>query len=132
VLGRSAYGERMVSGQITDSWRVRKDGRLIWADSFRCVDETFPHLSEKALLSNCKAIGTLVYFGGDLDQRLELTRDIAPSLECRCAATQINGMMIIRFAAKTAFELRLALQRVLQSSQDLGPGPFRVPKMWSC
>jgi urease accessory protein len=133
VLGRSAYGEQMVSGQITDSWRVKKDGRLIWADSFRCVDETYPHLHKKALLSRCKAIGTLVYFGRDLDDRLELIRDIAPSRECCSGATLVNGVMIVRFAAEAAFDLRLALQRVLQQfRQDSGPGPFRVPKMWSC
>lgn len=133
VLGRSAYGEQMVNGQITDSWRVKKDGRLIWADSFRCVDETYPHLHKKALLSRCKAIGTLIYFGRDLDDRLELIRDITPSFECCCAATQVNRVMIVRFAAEAAFELRLALQRVLhQFRQHSGPGPLRVPKMWSC
>ena len=67
VLGRAAHGEEMVGGGITDSWRVKKDGRLIWADSFRATDETFPHLRRKALLSNCKAIGTLIYFGPCLD-----------------------------------------------------------------
>jgi len=133
VLGRSAYGEQIVNGQITDSWRVKKDGRLIWADSFRCVDETYPHLHKKALLSRCRAIATLVYFGGDLNDRVELIRDIAPSLECCCGATLVNGVMIVRFAAEAAFELRLALQRVLeQFHQDREPGPFRVPKMWSC
>ena len=133
VLGRSAYGEQVVNGQITDSWRVKKDGRLIWADSFRCVDETYPHLHKKALLSRCRAIATLVYFGGDLNGRVELIRDLAPSLECCCGATLVNGVMIVRFAAEAAFELRLALQRVLQQfRQDQGPGPFRVPKMWSC
>ncbi|HTB13238.1 MAG TPA: urease accessory protein UreD [Bryobacteraceae bacterium] len=133
VLGRSAYGEQMVNGQITDSWRVKKDGRLIWADSFRCVDETYPHLYKKALLSRCKAIGTLVYFGHDLDNRLESIRRIAPALECCCGATQVSGVMIVRFAAEAAFALRLALKRVLQHfRQDLGPGPFGVPKMWSC
>jgi urease accessory protein len=133
VLGRSAYGEQMVNGQITDSWRVKKDGRLIWADSFRCVDETYPHLCTKALLSNCKAIGTLVYFGQDVDNRLESIRRIAPSLECCCGATMVSGIMIVRFAAEAAFALRLALRRVLQQFRlDLGPGPFGVPKMWSC
>lgn len=63
VLGRSAYGEQIINGQITDSWRVKKDGRLIWADGFRCIDETYPHLHKKALLSRCRAIATLVYFG---------------------------------------------------------------------
>jgi urease accessory protein len=133
VLGRSAHGEQMVNGQITDSWRVKKDGRLIWADTFRCVDETYPDLHKKALLSRCRAIATLVYFGGDLNDRVELIRDIAPSLECHCGATLFSGVMIVRFAAEAAFELRLALQRVLQQfRQDRGPGPFRVPKMWSC
>ena len=133
VLGRSAYGEQMVNGQITDSWRVKKDGRLIWADSFRCIDETYPHLCTKALLSNCKAIGTLVYFGQDVDIRVESIRRIAPSLECCCGATLVRGVMIVRFAAEVAFALRLALHRVLQQFRlDLGPGPFGVPKMWSC
>ena len=63
VLGRAAHGEEMVGGHIIDSWRVKKDGRLIWADSFRVTDEMFPHLHRKALLSNCKAIATLIYFG---------------------------------------------------------------------
>ena len=57
VLGRAAHGEEMVGGHISDSWRVKKDGRLIWADSFRVTDETFPHLRRKALLANCKAVG---------------------------------------------------------------------------
>ena len=133
VLGRSAYGEQMVNGQITDSWRVKKDGRLIWADSFRCVDETYPHLYKKALLSGCKAIGTLVYLGHDLDDRLESIRRIAPSLECYCGATLVSGVMIVRLAAEAAFALRLALHRVLwQFRLDLGRGPFGGPKMWSC
>jgi urease accessory protein len=133
VLGRSAYGEQMVNGQISDSWRVKKDGRLLWADTFRCVEETYSHLHRKALLSRCKAIGTLVFFGRDLDHRLELIRDIAPSRECCCGATLVSGVMIVRFAAEAAFDLRLALDRVLQQfRRDLGPGPFGVPKMWSC
>src|SRR5215467_1222687 len=86
VLGRTAHGEEMAGGYLTDTWRVKKDGRLIWVDSFRATDEVFPHLHRKALLSNCNAIATLIYFGPDLDRRLELLCDIAPALECNCAA----------------------------------------------
>jgi len=67
VLGRAAHGERISAGEITDIWRVIKDGRLIWADSFRATDDVFPHLSRKALLSDCTALATLLYFGPDLD-----------------------------------------------------------------
>jgi len=133
VLGRAAHGEEMVGGHISDSWRVKKDGRLIWADSFRATGEMFPHLHRKALLSNYKAVGTLVYFGPRLDTRLEFVRDISPSLKCHCAATSVGGLMIVRFAAKVSSDLRLALRSFLQQfSRELGPGPFRVPKMWSC
>jgi urease accessory protein len=71
VLGRAAHGEEMTGGYISDNWRVKKDGRLIWADGFRVTDEMFSHLHRKALLSNCNAVGTLIYFGPDLDMRLE-------------------------------------------------------------
>ncbi len=133
VLGRAAHGEEAVGGHITDSWRVKKDGRLIWADSFRVTDEVFPHLHRKALLSNCKAVGTLIYFGPSLDARLELLRGVVLSLSCHCAATSVGGLIIVRFAAKASYDLRLALHSFLQQfSRELGPGPFRVPKMWSC
>ena len=60
VLGRAAHGEIVIGGSITDSWRVKKDGRLIWADNFRITDETFPQTYRKALLSDCRAIATLI------------------------------------------------------------------------
>jgi urease accessory protein len=133
VLGRAARGEEVVGGHISDSWRVKKDGRLIWADSFRVTDEVFPHLHRKALLSNCKAVGTLIYFGPSLDARLEFLRDVVLSLSCHCAATSVGGLIIVRFATKVSYDLRLALYSFLQQfSRELGPGPFRVPKMWSC
>jgi urease accessory protein len=133
VLGRAAHGEKMASGHIADGWRVKRDGRLIWADTFRVTDEIFEQLHRKGLLSNCKAVGTLIYFGPSLDARLEFLRAIAPSLECHCAATSVGGLIVVRFAAQAPSDLRLALRNFLeQFSRELGPGPFRVPKMWSC
>jgi urease accessory protein len=133
VLGRAAHGEKMVGGHIIDTWRVKIDGRLIWADTFRATDETFPQVHRKALLSGRSAVATLIYFGPSLDARLEFVRDIARSLECHCAATSVGGLIIVRFAAKMSSNLRLALRSFLQQfSRELCCGPFRVPKMWSC
>jgi urease accessory protein len=133
VLGRAAYGEEMIAGHISDGWRVKKDGRLIWADCFRATDETFPHLNRNALLANCKAVATLIYFGPELDTRLEFLRDIVPFLECQSAATSVGGLIVVRLAAKVSSNLRSALHSLLQQfSRELGSGPFCVPKMWSC
>jgi urease accessory protein len=93
----------------------------------------FQHLHRKALLSNCNAVATLIYFGPYLDVRLEFLRDILPSLGCHCAATSVGGLIIARFATEVSSDLRHALRSFLkQFNQELGPGPFRVPKMWSC
>ena len=133
VLGRSAHGEKISAGDIMDSWRVRKDGRLVWADTFRATDEVFPHLSRKALLSDCAALATLLYFGPDLEERLQFVRDLGSSLECQCGATLVGGLIVVRFAAKVSCDLRSALRNLLQQfGNRLAPGPFRVPKMWSC
>jgi urease accessory protein len=123
----------VVSGSVLDGWRVKKDGRLIWADSFRISDEIFVHLKRKALLSDFKSIATLVYFGPDPDRRLELLREILFSLGCDCAATLVAGLIVARFAAKQSSDLKLALHSFLQQVEpELGSGPFRVPKMWLC
>ncbi|MHB8268082.1 urease accessory protein UreD [Bradyrhizobium sp.] len=133
VLGRAARGEEMVSGHIADTWRVRRDGRLIWADGFHVADEVFAQLHRKALLANCRAVGTLIYFGPAHEARLQVLREIAPSLECQCAATAVGALIIVRFAAGAGSDLRRGLGILLeQFGRELGRGPFRVPKMWSC
>ena len=35
VFGRSAMGEAVEQGAFTDRWRVRRDGRLIFAETVR-------------------------------------------------------------------------------------------------
>ena len=133
VLGRAAHGEIVVGGSITDSWRVKKDDRLIWADNFRITDETFAQTNRKALLSDCRAIATLIYFGPDLDKRTECLRESLLSLECDCGVTLVGGLVVARFAAKQSADLKVALRSFLsQLETELGPGPFRVPKMWAC
>ena len=133
VLGRTAHGEEVVRGHISDCWRVRKDGRLIWADSFRVAEETFPHLRRRALLSDYNAIATLLYFGPHLDRRLQMLREVAQSLACNCAATMVSGLIVVRLAAEASPDLKVALICMLQQfGRESDPGPFRVPRMWSC
>jgi urease accessory protein len=133
VLGRAAHGETVVSGEVIDSWRVEKDRRLVWADCLRITDDVFPHVRRNALLADCSAVATLVYVGTDLERRLACLRDWAASLTCHAAATMIGGLIVVRFAAPAASTLRAGLCSLLQQfDRAFGPGPFHVPKMWSC
>jgi urease accessory protein len=133
VLGRAAHGEAVAGGHVVESWRVEKDGRLVWADGLRITDDVLPHLRRNALLADNVAVATLVYFGPDLERRLACLRDWAASLTCHAAATLVGGLIVVRFAATAASTLRAGLCGVLQQfDHAFGPGPFRVPKMWSC
>src|SRR5215468_2598241 len=133
VLGRIESGEEVLGGYVLDSWRIRLDGRLVWADGFLVADEMFAHLHRRALLSRWKAIGTLIYFGPCLDVRLGILREIAASLDCRCAATIVGAIIVVRVAAEASVDLKQGLRSLLDRfSLELEPGPFGVPKMWSC
>jgi urease accessory protein len=133
VLGRTAHGEEVTRGYICDRWLVRRDGRLVWADSFRVADETFPHLRRRALLSNYNGIGTLLYFGPHLERRLEMLRDVTQSLACSFEATMVSGLIVVRLAAEASSDLRISLICMLQHlGREGDPRPFRVPKMWLC
>jgi urease accessory protein len=132
VLGRAASGERLSAGAIIDTWQVRKDGRLQWGDTFRLTDEVFSHLSRRALLWDSTALATLLYFGSEIDERLQLIRDQSVLFDCQCGATLVGGILVARLAARSSFELKAALSSLLQELGKERPGPFRVPKMWSC
>jgi urease accessory protein len=133
VLGRIESGEEVRGGYILDSWRIRLDGRLVWADGLLVTDKTFAHLHRKALLSKRKAIGTLIYFGPRLEARLGILREIATSLDCQCAATIVGAIIVVRVAAEASANLKQGLRSLLDRfSLELGSGPFGVPKMWSC
>jgi len=133
VLGRTARGERLSAGEVIDTWQVKKNGRLQWADTFRLTDEGFCHFSRKALLSDSTALATLLYFGPELEARLQLIRTQSVSFDCQCGASQVGGMVVARLAARSSFELKAALRVLLEElGKTLAPGPFRVPKMWSC
>jgi urease accessory protein len=132
VLGRAAHGEEMIAGHVSDAWRVMKDGRLIWADTFRVTDDVFSSLRSRALLADFGVIGTLIYLGPDIGSRLQLTRERALLPTGQCAATVIGDLLITRVAARTSGELKDGLRRLLvQFERPDRSCSFRFPRMWS-
>jgi len=128
-------GEELAGGHIDDSWRVRIDGRLAWADSFRVTDGMFPHLRSRALLSSSNSIATLVCFGPHPPRAAGVSfATLAPSARLPVLPRPwLEVCWSPAFAAERSWDLRLALHSLLREfDREFGPGPFRVPKMWSC
>ncbi len=60
VFGRSAMGEAMNHGAFTDRWRVRRDGRLVFADTARLDGAIAAKLGEAAVAAGGIAIATVL------------------------------------------------------------------------
>lgn len=133
VLGRAAHGEKLAEVSIHDEWRVRKNGRLIWADAFRLTTPIAGHMNRRSLLGDCAALCTLLYSGTLVEVMQSLIRKAAPSDGSWVGSTIVNGLLVIRIAARDAASLRQAVVVVLELfSATKGQGCFQVPKMWSC
>jgi len=134
VFGRSAHGENMTSGLVHDAWTVRRDGVLIWTDRVHAADAMLTKaLEHPAALKGVRAAAMMVHVGPGAEQRLALLRDLmvlAPA-EVRCAATVVNGVLVARWLAPDAMELRPSLaaawMALRKDARDLAP---RLPSFW--
>src|SRR5471032_972913 len=65
VFGRAAMGERMLSGEFTDRWRLRRGGRLAFAETVRLDGAIGEKLNRAAVAKGGVAIGTALIVPGD-------------------------------------------------------------------
>jgi len=132
LLGRTASGEVVRTGEIRDNWRIRRDGRLVWADSFRLGEDIAAQAARASLLGGCTAIATLVYAAADAEANLDLARETLAPLGIEAGATLVNGLLICRFAAELASDLRRAVITFLRTFRaELGGFPPGLPRVWA-
>jgi urease accessory protein len=132
LLGRSASGEVVRSGEIRDIWHIRRDGRLVWADSFRLGEDIAGQAARPALLGGCMALATLVYAAADAEDHLDAAREMFDPLGIMAGATLVNGLLICRFASALASDLRTAVTTFLKTFRaELGGFPPSLPRVWA-
>jgi urease accessory protein len=132
ILGRAASGETVRYGAFRDDWRVYRDGRLVWADAFRLTGDIATLVRRPSLLAGHTAIATILYAASNAAANLDRARAILANLACNAGATIVNGLMICRFAAKAAAELRRAVTDFLRAFRDGLEGfTAALPKVWA-
>src|ERR1700728_5288988 len=65
ALGRAAVGERVLSGQFVDRWRLRRGGRLVFAETVRLDGDIGEKLDRPAVAKRGVAVGTALIVPGD-------------------------------------------------------------------
>src|SRR3954454_381187 len=58
VFGRAAMGERMMQGEFVDRWRLRRDGKLFFAETIRLDVDSGRKLGKTAVARGAETIAT--------------------------------------------------------------------------
>lgn len=123
VLGRAAMGEAMKQGFFADRWRVRRGGRLVYADSARLDGAIAGKLAQPAVAKGGIAIATVLIAPAD-DAALAAVRALGDDFAGEAGISSWNRMTVVRFCAKDGAALRHDLIAVLAA---LGQP---VPRLW--
>ena len=124
LLGRLASGEKLSEGTFRDSWRVHRDGRLIFAYAAKLTGDIEAVLSGPAVMDGMKAMATVVMAASDTEARLTAARGILDS--CPTAgASALDGVLVCRLVAADARELRRYLVPLLSRLADRD-----LPRVW--
>jgi urease accessory protein len=126
VFGRRAMGEDFTRGAVFDSWRLRRDGRLRWADAQR-FDAAERNL--RFAYAGAAAAATLLYVGADAPARLSLVRE---TLDCNGGATLIDELLLVRVLADDAAALRATIATLITRLRNAAGFAAGVPRVWQC
>ena len=124
VFGRSAMGETVAEGHFFDRWRVRRDGRLIFAEAARLEGAIARQLAEPAIAQDRIAIATVLLVPGD-DAAVAAVRALGENFAGEVGISTFNGIAVARFCARDGAALRHDLMCVLSI---LSGGA--LPRLW--
>ncbi len=125
MFGRTARGEVVDTGSVHDRWRIRRDGRLVFAENVRLADHPARHLLAKASGSGARALATILHVASDAEARIDEVRGILADATSECGASAWNGMILVRFVADNAQELRSDLVRFMETFRGAP-----MPRSW--
>jgi urease accessory protein len=124
VFGRAAMGETMQHGEFVDRWRLRRGGKLVFAETIRLDGNIGEKLARPAVANGGVAIGTALIVPGD-EALLERIREIAVSFGGEVGISAWNGFAMARFCAQDAGRLRADMMTVLCRA-SAAP----LPRLW--
>jgi urease accessory protein len=124
VFGRSAMGERMLHGEFVDRWRLRRGGKLAFAETIRLDGDVGAKLAQPAIAKGGVAIGTALIVPGD-EAVVERIRGVSETFGGEVGISAWNGFAMARFCAQDAARLRADMMSVLGRASGVP-----LPRLW--
>jgi len=124
VLGRTAMDETVRTGALSDRWRIRREGRLVFADDLRLEGPIADLAAQAPVLAGARAFASLLLVADDAARFLGPLRAALGPLG---GASAFDGKLFARVTAPDGFALRRALMPALAVLRDGAP----LPRVWS-
>ena len=124
-------GERDVDACVRDSWRIRRAGRLVFAEELR-LERAGAALDRPAVGRGARAIASILIMAPDASAQLDKIR-AALDEACRqgeetleAGATAFDGLALARLASPSPARLRAAVVAVMMALRGRA-----APRVWS-
>jgi urease accessory protein len=127
VFGRLAMGETLGKGAFRDRWRLRRDGRLVFAEEVRLEGGLGRALSRPAVGAGARAVATVLHLAPGAAALLEPARAALEDATCECGASALDDLLVVRFLSADPQALRASLARVLETFRGAP-----LPRSWQC
>jgi urease accessory protein len=124
IFGRAAMGEALREGRLIDRWRVRREGRLIFAETIHLDGAIADKLALRAIAAGNSAIATVLIAPAG-EAQVASIRGLSDRFGGEVGASSWNGLAVVRFCAEDSATLRHDLTMVLTT---LSPHP--LPRLW--
>ncbi|MEH2531446.1 urease accessory protein [Bradyrhizobium sp. AZCC 1588] len=124
VFGRAAMGETMRHGEFVDRWRLRRGGKLVFAETIRLDGDIGAKLARSAVAKGGVAIGTALIVPGD-EAIVERIREASEAFGGEVGISCWNGFAMARFCAQDAARLRADMMTVLGRASGAA-----LPRLW--
>ena len=132
VFGRAASGETFGNGLLHDAWRIRVDGRLVWADALRLDGDVGARLAARTAFAGARALATIIYAAPDALRHLPLARTLVEDEACRGGASVTNDILLARIMGRRAEDVRRMVARYIAVLRHAAGGwPAAMPPLWS-
>ena len=114
----------MLSGEFVDRWRLRRGGKLVFAETVRLDGDIGAKLSRPAIAGGGVAIGTALIVPGD-EALVAHIREAAKPFGGEVGISCWNGFAMARFCAQDAARLRADMMAVLGRASGTA-----LPRLW--
>jgi urease accessory protein len=114
----------MRHGEFVDRWRVRRAGRLVFAETVRLDGNIGEKLAKSAIVRGGVAIGTALIVPGD-EALIERIRAASECFGGEVGISAWNGFAMARFCAQDAARLRADVMAVLARASGRA-----LPRLW--